>query len=122
MNERAKKTGVAMRKYDVKFYQMEWSVFGQVTLIRVGVGEDGIIWVEPDGLGARPEDIAPRKFNGPAALINIQENRIYINARALVELQAVPENREAMRVCMSRLEKLLKEKQLLPNHVNVQNN
>jgi hypothetical protein len=111
-----------MKQHGVKFYELAWSALGNVTLVRVGVSDDGIIWVDPAGVGVRPSDVDPGRFNGPVALVDARENRIYINARALVEMLTEPEDREGMSVCMGRLEQLLRENRLLPEHDSLRNN
>ena len=111
-----------MKDYGVNFYQLSWSVFGKVTPVWVGVRCDGMIWVDPVGLGERPQDLDTRNFKGQLALIDPLAGRIYINARALVETQIVPEGREAMGVCIDRLENLLKQSNLLSDHDAVRNN
>lgn len=110
-----------MKNYGVNFYQLSWSVFGAVIPVWVGVGLDGSIWVDPVPLRVRPSDLDPSRYAGPFALIDPEVRRIYINARALVEMQIAPRGREAMAVCMERLEARLKQSNLLPNR-EVQNN
>ena len=111
-----------MMDYEVRFYQLDWDGFGRTIPIWVGVSSDGTIWVDPVGLGVRPRDLDTRNFKGQLALVDPLVGRIYINARALVEMQIVPEGREAMAVCMDRLVNRLKKSNLLPNHDAVRNN
>ena len=111
-----------MKQHGVNFYQLTWSVFGKAVPIWVAVSADGNIWVDPVGLGLRPGDVEPWRWKGPVALIDAEVNRIYVNARALVEMLPSPKDREGMEICMGRLEQLLRENHLLPNQDTARNN
>ncbi|MBI5386777.1 MAG: hypothetical protein HZA90_19065 [Verrucomicrobia bacterium] len=68
--------------------------------VRVGVGPDGLLWIDPDELYV-PQEVMLRLADypgpGPLMLLDDGQRRVFVNARAVAELTPEPDVQKAMR-------------------------
>ena len=62
--------------------------------IVMAFGNDGTMWIDPNAVGIRPDDIeALSEFPGPPVLFDFHCKRVLVNARAVVLVKTNPEFR-----------------------------
>ena len=72
-------------------------------------GTDGTMWIDPKAVGITPDNLEPLlDFSGPPILFDGYCNRVFINARAVVEVKTNPEFRQQW---LAYVERMIKEHQ-----------
>jgi hypothetical protein len=116
-------TNGATKAYEVKFqYILQPTAEGPYPAI-IGLGSDGILWVESDAFGVPPDELEKMaKTPGPTprVLLDGTTRRVFVNARAVAEMIEEVQVRAKMyagiKVIIEEMQRSLGQKE------NVQNN
>jgi len=113
MNSQGK--GQTMKAYDVTFYDIIQVDNGVASPARVGLGQDGTLWLDPNEVGIPPDQVkrvAECRGSGPMLLLDQVRDCIYVNAQAIARTEPDPKTRQEMTASTNNLLELLHRRKL----------
>ena len=84
----------------VQFHYLMSQSMGEV-VAKVGVGTDGTLWMQPLGLGIRPEMLGEvtkelTELGRPGVMVDVDDGRLYVSVQAYADIQDSAEERSRM--------------------------